>query len=362
MAGPQTEAPGGHGHEHGPGPPHGHAEHEGHEGHAHDEHGFLRTVQAIGIEQRRQRRRIVALATLFALAGATVLAEWFARRAPAMPSATPADCGGPPGLLEPVHDPVLRYARVPDFEAGSLELRSLCAWGVATPDRPIAAEAPRVLLLGDADVLALSLESQDRPAEGLAARIGSGWAGLALGAPGWTAGQAVQAFARAQASLAPELVVLDLTDAMVDTQGAFVDRHGRAFRDFLPLPDRLKRFLWRHSALYARLAKSYTNEVLDVPDPATDARPPNAFARPENQDAALAAVARLAELCRASETPLLVCFRTAQSCEANGVGAQRMRAFGARLAELDLASATTCGLLPDPEFLFEALERAGLVP
>lgn len=357
MAGPQTGAPGGHGHGHVHGPvdaPHEHGEHEGH---AHDEHGFLETVQAIGTEQRRQRRRVVVLAALFVLAGATAIGECSARLAAPEGASTPADCAAPPGGLVPVRDAIVRYAVAADARlVGAGQPGTGPATSTLEPGRR------RVLMLGGADVLGLPGDPLEGPCRALAERLGPAWTGLALGAPGWTAAQAVRAFALAQAALAPDLVVLDLDDEMVDTQGAFVDSRGRASRDFLPLPEPLKRFLWRHSALYAHLARSYTNEVLDVPDPATDARPPNAFARPGNQDAALAAVARLGELCRAHGTPLLVVFRTALPCGPGAPGAQRTRAFGARLAEQGVASTTDCAVLPDPVFLSGALERAGLLP
>jgi len=330
-----VRGPGPHAHEHGPdaaggGPTPAHEHGEGPE-HAGHDHGFADTVAAIGRTQRARRLRVGLLATLFALAGATLAAELGLRLTHAREhdlerqvtrtnrrwvALTTAH------LFEEVADPVRRYALRPGAEAVVDGWRfRVSPQGTRGPALPAAkpANERRLLCLGDSFAFGLWCDEDETVVARLAAQAnareaerksGLAWRALDLGVPGYHLGQTLRAFEQDGLALEPDVVVLYYNTNDIEQSGFYYDEElGLLRRDYLPLPVGLKRTLWRWSHLYgwiaARLARAVEREEGGLP-PHLDPRVPWAHVRADNQAYARAALVRIQELCRARSVPLFV--------------------------------------------------------
>jgi hypothetical protein len=301
-------------------------EHQHGPGEEHDPHGFAAVAAAVhGGERARKLRKALRLA-VFGLAALTLAAELVLRftnaRARALEPAPGADATwmgvrrAP--LFEEVGDPARRYALSPGAEAEVDGHRyRISSRGTRGPEIPAAkpANERRLLCLGDAAAFGLGCDEDETLASLLAARasareaeLGSGrtWRAVDLGVPGYELEQTLRAFEDGGPALQPDLVVLVLTTNEIDRTGFRYDPELGLRRDFLPLPESLKRSLWRWSHLYGWIAALHARAAEDGPRPELEPRVPWAPVRPDNQAHARAALARLAELCRARGVPLFV--------------------------------------------------------
>lgn len=312
-------------------PPHGHEHADGHgANHEHGHHGFSAAAAAIGRNERLRKLRIGLLAALFTVALSTLGAEVFlrvtgerehalarhstrtSRRWVALTTA---------GVFEEVADPVRRYAPRPGavVEVDGFHFR-------VSPERTRGPTVPvpkppgekRLLCIGDSYAFGLWCDEEETLAARLAALAnetehGSGvtWRGITLGTPGYHLGQTARALEQEGLALEPDLVVLYFNTNDIEQTGFYYDDGlGLLRRDYLPLPVGLKRALWRWSHLYGWIAARHARMVESGseggPPPYLEPRVPWAHVRVDNWDYAVAALARIANLCRAREVPLFV--------------------------------------------------------
>jgi lysophospholipase L1-like esterase len=293
------------------------------------EHEIHAAVAEIGRAQGRRRLRRGLLVSLFTLAGLTLAAELCLRLSDQRERSLAASVTRTnrrwveltrAGLFEELADPVRRYAMRPGAEArvdGWLfRVSSQRARGPDLPRPPAPGREKRLLCLGDSFAFGLWCDESEtlvaRLAQLASAReseLGSGisWRGIDLGVPGYHLGQSLRAFEQEGLELEPDLVVLYCNTNDIERSGFYFDEAlGVLRRDFLPLPVGLKRALWRWSHLYGWIASRHARAVESGPRPHLDARVPYAHVRADNQAYARAALARLAELCRARGIPLFV--------------------------------------------------------
>lgn len=312
--------------------PHGHADHghgeHGHEHAEHDHHGFARVARAVAGDARRRKLRLGLFLALFTVAGTTLALELGLRltdqRARALEHNVTtrnrrwlALSRG--GVFRALPDPVRRYGLSPgaDVTIDGWRFR-VSAQGTRGPDlaTPRPSGEKRLLVLGDSFPFGLWCDEEDTVAAELArlasaaeAERGSGlvWRGLTLAVPGYHLGQILRAFEQEGAALAPDLVVLYCNANDLEQSGFYFDAELDVLRrDFLPLPVALKESLWRWSHLYGWIATRHARATEAGPSPWSEPRVPWAFVRADNQAYARAALAALAERCRASGLPLFV--------------------------------------------------------
>jgi GDSL-like Lipase/Acylhydrolase family len=320
-AGPGAEP---HGHAHGE---HGHGP-EPHDPEDHDHHGFARVARAVAGEARRRRLRTGLLLALFTVAGTTLALELGLRLSDQRARALEHNVTtrnrrwlalSRGGVLRPLADPVRRYGLAPgaDTTIDGWRFR-VSAQETRGPDVP-APKPPgekRLLVLGDSFPFGLWCDEEDTVAAQLArlasaaeAERGSGlvWRGLTLAVPGYHLGQTLRAFEQEGAALAPDLVVLYCNTNDIEQSGFYYDAELDVLRrDFLPLPVVLKETLWRWSHLYGWIATRHARAVEAGPAPWCEPRVPWAHVRADNQAYTRAALASLAERCRAAKLPLFV--------------------------------------------------------
>jgi len=293
----------------------GHDEHGSEGPHGHDEHGFAQAALAIGLGERRRRLARRLRLGVLVLGGLLCVTELLLRTASPAPGALGprVDALGLNGGLTSVSTPGLRYDWAPPTPSPT-----------SPPVAPDASEsdARTILCLGPSVLAGAGLAPEETLAARLAARAevraagepgpqgtppAGRWRARERIVPGYTLGQLRRACALEE-DLGPEdLVLLVLTEEEVESTGYFLDRTGRLRRDFLPLPDSLRRLLWNWSALYGAIARWHARQV-EEPGESSAADPllPYAFARAENREAARAELEKLREQCRTRGTPLFV--------------------------------------------------------
>jgi hypothetical protein len=302
-------------------------DHEHEHGAGHDPHGFAGVAAAVrGGERARRLRRGLVVAVL-ALASLTLAAELALRITNARERESSRGFAGIDSawtaldrarLFEASSDPVRRYALRPGAE-GTVDGHLYRISQRRTRGPEVAAAKParerRLLCLGDAASFGLGCDEEETLGARLAARagareaeLGSGlaWRSLEMGVPGYHLGQILRALEADGLALEPDLVVLYLTASQIERSGFYRDDELGFRRDFLPLPDALKRSLWRWSHLYGWIAALHAHAAEDGPDPELEPRVPWAPVRPDNQEHARATLASIAALCRVRGVPLFV--------------------------------------------------------
>lgn len=302
-------------HEHGPEP-------------AHDHHGFVAVAEAVGRGERGRKLRRGLLVAVFTLALLTLAAELGLRLTQQRERALAHNVTRTnrrwvaltrAHLFEEIADPVRRYAMRPGAEA------EIDGWRFrVSPQRTRGAEVPavkpanerRILCLGDSYAFGLWCDEQETLVAQVAARAnareaelasGLSWRALDLGVPGYHLGQTLRALEQDGLALQPDLVLLYYNTNDLEQSGFYFDEElGLLRRDFLPLPVAFKRTLWRWSHLYGWIAAAHARASENGPLPHLEPRVPWAFVRADNQAYARAALARIAELCRARALPLFV--------------------------------------------------------
>jgi hypothetical protein len=324
--GPPPGAPGhAHPHEH----PHGHpGPHAEHPDEAHDHHGFAEAARAIGLSTRTRKLRTGVLVATFTVALLTLAAEVLLRVTDHRERALATHVTRTnrrwveltrAGLFEELADPVRRYAMRPGADAVVDGWRFRVS-NARTRGPDVPAEKPpgerRILCLGDSFAFGLWCDEEETLVARLAAAAnaaeserasGVAWRWLDLGVPGYHLGQTVRAFEQDGLALAPDLVVLYFNTNDIEQTGFHYDAElGVLRRDYLPLPEGLKRALWDWSHVYGWIAGRHARAVEAGPAPYLEPRVPWAHVRADNQAYTRAALARLAELCRARDLPLFV--------------------------------------------------------
>ncbi len=221
-------------------------------------------------------------------------------------------------LFEEIPDPVRRYAMRPLAEVGiddwTFRVSSHRSRG---PDFPLAKERSerRILCLGDSFAFGLWC-GEDETLVAQLARLanereraqgtGVSWRSVNLGVPGYHAGQSLRTLEQDGLALAPDVVVYYFNTNDIEQEGFFFDeRLGVLRRDFLPLPVRLRRFLWQ-SHLYGWIATQFRNAIEARAAPQFDPEVPYAFVREDNQRATLSSIARMAELLAERKIPFFL--------------------------------------------------------
>lgn len=325
-----VQGPGPGGHEHGSAHGHGHAHDHAHgpDEPPHDHHGFLQAAAAIGARDRRTRLRRILLALLFGTALATLAAELGLRAFGVREASLQRNLHttnrrwvalSRAGLFQELSDPVRRYGMRPGAEAevDGWQFR-VSARGTRGPEVP--AEKPpgerRLLVVGDSFAFGLWCDEEETLSASLARLAnarederGSGvrWRPLDIGVPGYHLGQMRRALEQDGFALEPDLVVLYTNTNDLEQTGFFYDESlGVLRRDYLPLPTRLRMFLWHWSHLYGFIAAAHARAVEDVDRPHLDPRVPFAHVRADNQAYFRAELAAIAAACRARGLPLFV--------------------------------------------------------
>ena len=292
--------------------------------HEHAEGDVAQAVEAIRKAQRRRRLRTGFLAAVFGIALATLAVELFLRFSGARDKALAGNVTltnrrwialTQAGIFEELDDPVRRYAGRPFAEAAIDGFRfRITSHRSRGEDLPSSASGPprvtgeKVLLcVGDSYAFGLWCDEDETLVGQLVQRAnerelerGTGvlWHAANLGVPGYNSVQQLRAFEKDGLALEPDVVVLYFNTNDIEQTGFFFDAElGVLRRDFLPLPVRLRRTLWRWSHLYGWIASAHARAV-ETPDSFLDPRAPHAHTRPANQTATKAAIARIAELCR----------------------------------------------------------------
>jgi len=318
--GPHADEPGAHAHAPGE-PEHDHAA-------AHDHHGFAAAAAAIGQKSRAQKLRTGLLVTVFTLAGLTLAAELGLRLTNQRERALERNVTrtnrrwvelSRAGVFRELDDPLRRYGMRPGAEATVDGWRfRVSAQGTRGPDVPAAkpASEKRILCLGDSFAFGLWCDEDQTVVARLAqqanareAELASGvtWRALDLGVPGYHLGQTLRAFEQEGLALQPDLVVLYFNTNDIEQTGFYYDESlGVLRRDYLPLPEGMKRGLWRASHLYGWIAGKYAHAVEDGPTPYLEPRVPWAHVRADNQAYTLACLRALAQRCAERKLPLFV--------------------------------------------------------
>lgn len=283
---------------------------------------------AVGKSARRRKLRTGFLVSVFTVATLTAGAEAFLRLTHERERSLERNVTTTnrrwvaltqAGIFEEIGDPVRRYAlranRSCTVDGWVFRVSSHRTRG---PDFSLAKPAgeKRLLCLGDSFAFGLWCDEQETLVARLAERanereaeLGSSvrWRGVNLGVPGYHLGQTLRAFEQDGLALDPDVVVLYFNTNDIERDGFFFDqRLGVLRRDFLPLPVRLRRFLWRWSHLYGWIAARHARAVERVSAPFLDERVPYAHVRADNQAYARDALLRIAVLCRARGLPLFL--------------------------------------------------------
>ncbi|MSR60971.1 MAG: SGNH/GDSL hydrolase family protein [Planctomycetes bacterium] len=295
---------------------------------AHDHHGFVAAASAIGQKSRAHKLRTGLLVAVFTLAGSTLLLELGLRLGHQRERALEHNVTrtnrrwvelSRAGVFREIDDPVRRYAMRPGAEATIDGWRfRVSPQGTRGPEVP--AEKPaterRILCLGDSFAFGLWCDEEEtvvarlaRQANAREAERASGltWRALDLGVPGYHLGQTLRAFAQEGLALQPDLVVLYFNTNDIEQTGFDYDESlGVLRRDYLPLPEGLKRGLWHASHLYGWIASKYAHAVEDGPAPYLEPRVPWAHVRADNQAYAFDGLRQLAQRCAERKLPLFV--------------------------------------------------------
>jgi len=287
--------------------------------------GLSEAAQAIREGSRGGRWRRGVLVSVFTLAALTLAGEVFLRVTDQRGRFFEASVNKTnqrwvdlttAGIFEEVDDPVLRYAMRPGADAvvegWRFRVSSHRTRGADFPlEKP--ADEKRLLCLGDSFAFGLWCDEDQtlvghlaRMANQAEERAGSGvhWRGIDLGVPGYHTEQQVRSFEQFGLQLDPDVVVLYFNTNDIEQEGFFFDAElGVLRRDFLPLPTRLRRWLW-HSHLYGWIVNKHRDAIENRPAPHLDPDVPYAHVRADNQRATRASLERLVSLCRERDLPL----------------------------------------------------------
>ncbi len=173
-----------------------------------------------------------------------------------------------------------------------------------------AAAQKRLLVLGDGLAFGLGVEFEASLGEQLvkqAKAAGSNaWQALNLGIPGYALPQSLALLQERGEQLEPDLLLLYFNLSELTPQALLLDADGGLQRDHLPLPDGLKRLLWK-SDIYALVASQHRVAMERGALPAwLQSEVPGAWTAPENQAQALRDLGAMASWCEAHEIPFYV--------------------------------------------------------
>jgi lysophospholipase L1-like esterase len=307
----------GHGHTHGAQAP---------ADHAHDHGGLLEATHAIGRAGRMAKLRRGLLVSIFTVALSTLAVEAFLRVTHQRLRSLESNLSRTnrrwialtrAHVFEEIGDPVRRYAMRPlaECRVDDLVFR-VSSHRTRGPDFPHAKPPgeKRLLCLGDSFAFGLWCTDEETLVGQLASlaqererTLGTGvtWRALDLGVPGYHSGQQLRAFEQDGLALDPDVVVLYFNTNDIEQTGfEYDDRLGVLRRDYLPLPEGLKRTLWHWSHLYGWIASRHVRAVESGPTPFLDPRVPFAHVRADNQAYTRTAIADIARLCRERGLPL----------------------------------------------------------
>jgi hypothetical protein len=300
---------------------HGHAE-------EHDPHGFTAVAEAVQKGERTRKLRRGMLVSVFTLALLALSAELGLRLTHQRERALERDVTRTnrrwvaltrAHVFEELADPVRRYAMRPsadvELDGWRFRVSRRRTRGPEVPS-PKPANERRILCLGDSYAFGLWCGEDETVVARLAARacareaeLGSPvtWRALDLGVPGYHLGQMLRALEQDGLALEPDLVLLYFNTNDIERSGFYYDEElGLLRRDFLPLPEALKRSLWHWSHLYGWIAARHARAAESGPLPHLEPRVPWAFVRADNQAYARAALERIAAVCRERSLPLFV--------------------------------------------------------